>query len=164
MPFRVMFKGAVLGLAITACGCGTTGLVTRGQDPHAAAPGQFQTQATPTGMIRDHISGTQTTYYTDGNGVGERIRRASCQNQSCPPGGGSCPPSYGYGGSCPHGFHGGCPSCGLGRAPDWYPKHHFSYSYSVPNDLTYPQQNAVGGAIVYPYYTHRGPSDFFRQK
>lgn len=162
MPIRVIFKGAVLGLAVTACGCGTTGLVTRGQDAHAPAPGQFQQYNTPAGMIHDHVSGMRTTYYTDGNGLGDQIRQAACRQGTCPPAGGSCPPQYG--GMCPHGLGTGCPSCGLGRAPDWYPKHHFSYSYSVPRNLTYPEQNAVGGAIVYPYYTHRGPSDFFRQK
>ena len=162
MPIRVMIRGALLGLAVTACGCGSTGMVTRGQDAHAPAPGQFQARNTPAGMIQDHVYGTNTTYYTDGNGVGDRIHQAACRQNGCPPGGASCPP--GHGGSCPHGYHGGCPSCGLGRAPDWYPKHHFSYSYSVPSNLTYPQQNAVGGAIVYPYYTHKGPSDFFRQK
>jgi len=43
-----------------------------------------------------------------------------------------------------------------------YPEHHFSYSYSRPNNLSYPPPQVPGGAIVYPYYTLKGPSDFFR--
>ena len=62
-------------------------------------------------------------------------------------GGPGCPPE-GYG-NCPPGYRHGC-------------RDGFSYNYRVPNDLVYPQQNAVGGAVIYPYYTHRGPSDFFR--
>ncbi|MBL4884267.1 MAG: hypothetical protein JKY95_14865 [Planctomycetaceae bacterium] len=36
-----------------------------------------------------------------------------------------------------------------------------TYSYKTPNNLSYPQQSQLGGAITYPYYTHKGPSDFF---
>jgi len=165
MHSRTIFSWALLSVACTACGCGSTGMVTRGQDAHAPAPGQFQTHRNPAGAVRDHIYGQHTSYHTDGNGMMDHLHQASC-----PPGGGagSCPPQ-GYGGACPHGVQGGgCRTCGShGGAPDCYPKHHRTYSYSVPNDLTYPAQSgagAVGGAVVYPYYTHKGPSDFFRQK
>lgn len=165
MQVRSMLKGAILGLACFACGCGSTGVVTRGQDPHGPAPGQFQTYRSPAGAVQDHFSGQHTAYFSDGNGALDRLHQANCQQQQggayCPE---NCPPG-GYGATCPHGYHGGsCRSCGGCRAPDWYPKHHRTYSYSVPNDLSYPAQGAVGGAIVYPYYTHKGPSDFFRQK
>jgi hypothetical protein len=43
-----------------------------------------------------------------------------------------------------------------------YPQHHFTYSYKRPNNLVYPPPQVPGGAIVYPYYTLKGPSDFFR--
>jgi len=69
--------------------------------------------------------------------------------QSCPPQGyGNCPPQGN--GNCPPGGHQACR------------QDRYSYNYLVPNNLVYPQPNAVGGAMVYPYYTHRGPSDFFR--
>ena len=44
-----------------------------------------------------------------------------------------------------------------------YPKHHFSYSYQRPSNLQYPPPQVPGGVVVYPYYTLKGPSDFFRQ-
>ncbi len=156
MPARKIYSWAILGVAVTACGCGSTGMVTRGQDAHAPAPGQFQAYRSPAGQVHDHISGQQTSYYTDGHGMVDQLQQANCRQD-----GGYCPPQAG-GGMCPHGLHGGCRTCG--RAPDWYPRHHKTYSYSVPSDLSYPAQNAVGGAVVYPYYTHKGPSDFFRQK
>jgi hypothetical protein len=106
---------------------------------------------------------------------------------ACPPGGGcpQCPPHA----DCPH-CQGhpangqACPFCqnsGFGpgsgagghvnglvggaynhlRGP--YPKHHFTYSYQRPQNLSYPPPQVPGGVVVYPYYTLKGPSDFFRQ-
>jgi hypothetical protein len=146
MRLRILVGGAAIGLAISASGCGTTGAtVARGQNPQGPIGMQADHRVRPVGHVRDHISGQHTSYYHD------------AQMAGCPPQGGQCRT-----GTCPHGVHGGCRSCG--SANDWYPQHHFSYSYSVPNDLKYPSQNAVGGAIAYPYYTFKGPSDFFRQK
>ena len=90
----------------------------------------------------------------------------------CPPGYGGHQGHFGHHGGFGHHGQNACPSghCPSGHCPgqyggnelNWYPHHGFSYSYEVPNDLRYPQANAVGGAVVYPYYTHKGPSDFFR--
>ena len=57
----------------------------------------------------------------------------------------------------PHGAQ--CPVC----APDnfWTPTHHHTYDYRQPRDLVYPPQNQPAAAVVYPYYTLKGPSDFF---
>ena len=101
--------------------------------------------------------------------------------QACPPGGAcpQCPPSA----DCPHckGHPSGaaCPFCqnstGAGghlhgafggaynhlRGP--YPKHHFTYAYKRPHNLQYPPPQVPGGVVVYPYYTLKGPSDFFRE-
>lgn len=44
-----------------------------------------------------------------------------------------------------------------------YPRHNYTYGYQRPRHLVYPQRQATGGAVVYPYYTHKGPSDFFRK-
>ncbi len=140
MRLRILVGGAAIGLAISASGCGATGAaVTRGQNPNGPIGMQANHRIRPVGAINDHMHGQHTSYYSEAQG--------------CPPGGG---------GTCPHGVQGGCRSCG--NAQDWHPRHHFSYSYSVPSDLRYPSPNAVGGAIQYPYYTHKGPSDFFRQK
>jgi hypothetical protein len=57
----------------------------------------------------------------------------------------------------PHGAQ--CPVC----APDnfWTPTHHHTYDYRQPKELVYPPQNQPAAAVVYPYYTLKGPSDFF---
>ena len=158
MDSRTIFSMALLTVASAACGCGSTGMVTRGQDVHAPAPGQFQQYRAPGAAVHDHISGQHTSYYTDGYGPLDHHHQAGGQS----PAQGNCPPN----GYCPQ--NGNCPQDGYGGAgPNCFPKHHRTYSYSVPNDLSYPAQSgpgAVGGAVVYPYYTHKGPSDFFRQK
>ena len=52
---------------------------------------------------------------------------------------------------------------GPAGAPDnfWTPTHHHTYDYRQPKDLLYPPQNQPAAAVVYPYYTLKGPSDFF---
>ncbi|MFM9963966.1 MAG: hypothetical protein ACKV2Q_22415 [Planctomycetaceae bacterium] len=64
-----------------------------------------------------------------------------------------CPPGHNH----QHGAE--CPLC----APDnfWTPTHHHTYDYQQPKNLVYPPQNQPAAAVVYPYYTLKGPSDFF---
>jgi hypothetical protein len=47
--------------------------------------------------------------------------------------------------------------------PGWYPRHHHTYFYDVPDDgeFVYPPADQPPAAVQYPYYTVRGPSDFF---
>jgi hypothetical protein len=49
--------------------------------------------------------------------------------------------------------------------PGWYPHHHHTYFYDVPDDgeFVYPPPAQPPAAVQYPYYTTRGPSDFFLQ-
>jgi hypothetical protein len=175
----------LLGL-VACCGCQSfgTGSTIRGQSPAATPGGEVYTNRhyhQPIGAAADALQdcyhehhNTDTYYYTafrdganrdgancppgHGGGYGSPVSGASyanvdCESQnSCPPGTGECPPGDCYG-VC-HGFLFGTSKI----CPNGY-----SYNYQVPNDLRYPQPNAVGGAVVYPYYTHRGPSDFFRQ-
>ena len=44
-----------------------------------------------------------------------------------------------------------------------YPAHHHSSTYITPNPnkLRYPPNNLPTGLVQYPYYTHKGPDDFF---
>ncbi len=35
------------------------------------------------------------------------------------------------------------------------------YRYKAPKDLVYPPANQPAGVVVYPYYTCKGPDDFF---
>ena len=42
-----------------------------------------------------------------------------------------------------------------------YPNHRHSYSYKRPKNLVYPPANTPAAVVQYPYYTTKGPSDFF---
>ena len=58
----------------------------------------------------------------------------------------------------------GCNSCLFGNSsynPDWYPTHHHWYRYQPPKNLVYPPANQPGAVVNYPYYTLKGPDDFF---
>lgn len=39
--------------------------------------------------------------------------------------------------------------------------HYHTYRYKTPSCPVYPAPNQPGGVVTYPYYTHKGPSDFF---
>ncbi|MEZ6122927.1 MAG: hypothetical protein R3C49_07095 [Planctomycetaceae bacterium] len=44
-----------------------------------------------------------------------------------------------------------------------HPVHRNFHTYSVPRGLSYPEQDAAAAMVQYPYYTFRGPTDFFMQ-
>lgn len=77
-------------------------------------------------------------------------------------------PGYGpasYSGPA-HGHGGGldCPACPQGRQADWWrPTHHHTWDYQAPQGLLYPPDNQQPAVQQYPYYTVKGPSDFFMQ-
>jgi hypothetical protein len=55
-----------------------------------------------------------------------------------------------------------CPPNGKDKGPKYGgPKHYTTYEYKWPNNLVYPQYGAPAGMVQYPYYTFRGPTDFF---
>lgn len=56
-----------------------------------------------------------------------------------------------------------CPSCPQGQADVWRPTHHHTYEYNPPRNLKYPAPNQQPAVVQYPYYTCKGPSDFFYQ-
>jgi hypothetical protein len=43
----------------------------------------------------------------------------------------------------------------------FHPVHRNFHTYDVPQGLTYPQQDTPAAVYQYPYYTTRGPTDFF---
>lgn len=69
-----------------------------------------------------------------------------------------------HAGDCPRCGHdlapGGCPHCGADYV-HWAPRHHHTFALRAPVNPVRPTPDAVGGAVVYPYYTHKGPSCFF---
>lgn len=123
----------------------------RAQSPDAPAIQQGGVQAA--GCVSDN-----TQYIGDPN----------CQN--CPQGYGQCPPGYGghgfqgaycpNGGYCPNGAcqDGSCECCLKKLCEN---RHHHWYTYNEPKGLVYPQQNSPAAVVQYPYYTVRGPTDFF---
>lgn len=72
---------------------------------------------------------------------------------------------YGYGGGYAGGFGGGyCDQPWMhdgGYGYGKYPNHRHSYSYKRPKNLVYPPANSPAAVVQYPYYTTKGPSDFF---
>ena len=70
--------------------------------------------------------------------------------------------TYGAGsGGCPHCQYGNaCPPSGCQYCKS-HPKHYTTYEFKWPDNLVYPQYGAPAGAVQYPYYTFRGPTDFF---
>ena len=97
--------------------------------------------------IDDKLHNTRVGYYDNSTPVCGGV--GSPMDPMCP----TCP-GAGYGcrgGAC------GPNGCGVQCV-----RNHHSYRVEQPKNLSYPAQNAVGGAVVYPYYTHKGPSDFFR--
>lgn len=71
---------------------------------------------------------------------------AGAHAMSCPTG--HCHPAWArYPADCPENYH--------------WPQHHHTYEYRQPKNLVYPPHNQPAGVVVYPYYTCKGPSDFF---
>ncbi|MEW4527581.1 MAG: hypothetical protein ACF8PG_16455 [Maioricimonas sp. JB045] len=158
-------------LAAAACGCGTAPQVVRGQSPapiadpavtpasHAAhhqapavSPSSYNHYGWPHQAAANHLYQQQVSFHSTSGYPG--YSGAPCPTGNCPPAG--YPGAYGAGAQCPQ----GCPPHGCHHKP--CPTHYHSYSYSRPRDLVYPPPSVPGGAVVYPYYTHKGPSDFFR--
>ena len=61
----------------------------------------------------------------------------------------------------------GCPGCCSAAGQHnllAMPKHHvFSHGNNQPKDLVYPPANQPGAVVQYPYYTVKGPTDFFME-
>lgn len=70
--------------------------------------------------------------------------------------GSGCPQCQ-FGRACPAG---GCKHCGCGYRCGM-PQHYQTYQFNWPQNMVYPQQGAPLGMVQYPYYTLRGPTDFF---
>ena len=96
--------------------------------------------------IDDKLHNTQVGYYDNSTPICGGV--GSPMDPMCP--------------TCPGGMYGGCRHGACGPGGVQCVRNHHSYRVEQPSNLSYPQAGAVGGAVVYPYYTHKGPSDFFR--
>lgn len=88
--------------------------------------------------IRGQNPGAQSAAYSSGAiiyGDGHQVIQAGPNGQ--------CGPQCGPG--CQHGHHNG----------------HYQWTYTPPQGLRYPPQNGPSGVVFYPYYTLKGPDDFF---
>ena len=183
MNTRVCLGLALCGLlAGMSTGCASTPMVARAQNelPEPfVRPASYGYQPDPHQLVQESVHGTKVSHYNANNPYQPAPATWHNHVHGTPAGYGpatSCPPSA----ECPHcqghPANGACPFCQSGgsgvhgmlhngiqhlRGP--YPQHHVSYSYSRPNNLQYPPPQVPGGAIVYPYYTLKGPSDFFRE-
>lgn len=68
-------------------------------------------------------------------------------------------PDCNFGQNCPPS---GCKRCGRGCGyRNGMPQHYQTYQYNWPTNMVYPTQGVPSGLVQYPYYTLRGPTDFF---
>lgn len=68
-------------------------------------------------------------------------------------------PACEYGRMCPQG---GCQHCGCqGACGHGCPQHYQTYRFDWPQNMVYPTSGVPAGMVVYPYYSLKGPSDFF---
>jgi hypothetical protein len=95
-----------------------------------------------------------TTPEIRGQGPGEWVSGPAAA--PCP----QCHNSHGAhvmaGGYCPPGAH-AQGNCNL----PFVPVHRNFHTYSAPEGLMYPPENLPPALYQYPYYTLRGPTDFF---
>lgn len=131
-------------------GCSTAGTVVRSQTP---GPAESPVYANPD-MLRGPVVGTAPGYgqfHKHGHHDFRAINANRNPNFGYYDGseysyggfqdaGGACPPEAG-GHGCPHNYN--------------------SYRYDWPQNSVYPTTGAPNAAIQYPYYTLRGPTDFF---
>jgi len=160
---------AVLSLVAMSVGCASNGTIVRSQSPESSAePGIKQVSLEYMHARLSHEQETQL-----------HVQSMVPKYNNCP----TCPPSqYGMASNCPTcppgqgGYYGqygeACPDCQqddcncncdgmLCRMP-WHPTHHHMFSYEQPKNLSYPTSQ-MGSLTRYPYYTFKGPDDFFHK-
>jgi len=124
---------ASLGLLMISAGCSQNTQTVRGQNA-----GVFQTSGGGA-----HLTGPQPgpVYYE----------------------GPAFDPAQGGFPNCPNAIYGGnCPGSSGTFGPNvWRPTHHHTWEYKAPKGLSYPPANQPPAVVQYPYYTVKGPSDFF---
>jgi hypothetical protein len=144
---------ACCSLVMITVGCSQNMGTVRGQ-----APGQFQRGPTQRGPAQ-HAQYQQGPQMASNGGMRMPGPKPGVQYYDGPAhdpnqfSSADCP-------TCPHGN--GCPVCPQQHGFDvWRPTHHHTWEYNAPKGLTYPDQNQPPATVQYPYYTVKGPSDFF---
>ena len=164
--------GSLLLLACT--GCSAQQSIIRGQNP-SGGTGAIQQAfaefgATDSNRIQpiNYAAPVTATGWNHGHGAyGPPSHCPPAGHGYCPPGHGHCPPGHCPPGHCMHGVLGHlCTICHplLGHLHGW-PWHRTTHSYSDryndPHEFVYPPAHQPPAVVQYPYYTLRGPTDFF---
>ena len=87
------------------------------------------------------------TFASHGSPHGDGCPMCEMNAQACPPGA-----------MCNN--YGNCKDPNCMNLP-CHPVHRNFYTYDAPDNLMYPPQNQEAATYQYPYYTLRGPTDFF---
>lgn len=153
-------------------GCSMTNPTVRGQAPDnsgpivGSAPGYGDLQKSPYmgrhdhhdfkayNGFRDHNFGYDGGFYAGPDGY--YTDRNTPYTVGGPGAGAGCPHCQ-FGNACPAD---GCQHCGHGCLHK-FPHHYQTYQYDWPQNQVYPTQGVPSGVVQYPYYTLRGPTDFF---
>ena len=111
------------------------------------------------GAIGIFVSGcTSTTPVMRGQSPQPSWSSGPVMGDGCP----MCQSSMGPGGQMVH-----APNCERGCQGNcnlpFHPVHRNFHTYSTPGHLSRPPENAAPALYQYPYYTHRGPTDFFME-
>jgi hypothetical protein len=187
MSIKASWGLTVLLAATALVGCGQSRPLVRGQSPTTSpavaypadaegpiigsAPGYAeQMHPSYTGHgghdfrvlngIHDNNFGYEGGYYAGPQGYytdRDRTYRAGSAGSTGTAGG--CPACE-YGRGCPAD---GCPHCGCnaGCGPGGCPQHYQTYRFNWPQNMVYPSNDMPPAMVQYPYYVHKGPSDFF---
>jgi hypothetical protein len=156
------FACGLLGLLF--CGCSANSEIIRSQSPYGPASSGGMTHPQPAPATQAcppaHPKKKRIVYVkksSSGRLAHHGVRRSTCPPHQANLHGGACQSGY-----CTPGAHGGHLHSLLGLN-GWQPTHNHWHSYDVPSNLSYPPSTVPGGVVVYPYYTVKGPDDFFLQ-
>lgn len=145
---RTLLGGLFAAIAVSATvGCSSPATVTRAQSPGIQQVGHHSHGPLCDGNCLGHGGGSFGAF---GGGFG----------------GGSCRPAHGMSTmhNCPIGSPGcptGCWDGGWGGEETGFLGRKYERTFVAPQNLKYPPQNVPPTVIQYPYYTLRGPTDFF---
>ena len=188
MSIKASWGLTVLLAATALVGCGQSRQLVRGQSPSNAAPAESapvenmgpiigsapgyadQVRGHKSGHtghdfkayngFRDNNFGYDGGYYAGPQGYyTDRDRTYTTANSAA-----GCPACE-YGRGCPQG---GCQHCGCrggcnegNSGPGGCPQHYQTYRYDWPQNTVAPPTEMPAAMVQYPYYTFRGPTDFF---
>lgn len=147
MNFKASLLWELSLVSLIACGCSTNQNIIRGQNPNPAEP------VIPGPAYSYPVGSTYSNNMADGWNTNGRHGTYSYQfngSDYCD----QCPQDECDDHHCWHGHK--------------HAHRHF-YHYTVPREhgypkeLVYPQQNQPAAVVQYPYYTVKGPDDFFYQ-